>query len=154
MDEKITVGMGEAASGSGSGVFVARTLGSCVAVCLYDKQRQNGVMVHVVLPDERCGLNTDNPFIYASAGVRRAIEIMEDMGTPTWDIRAYVIGGANVLTCIKNGRDIGKKNYERAKKELFKKGIKPTGQYTGGRVSRTVEFDIETGGLHITEISA
>ncbi len=150
MKQKIMIERSEGACGSGDTAFVARGLDDDVAVCIYDEEHGIGAMVRAALPDERrCALDNAAPYTYAREGVQKAIAEMEKLGADISDMHAFLIGGALGKLCRKNGWDVGKRTLERAKKELIKRGIHISGQYTGGSRRRSVEFDLNTGGLHL-----
>ena len=48
--DKIIVGIAEGKIAKGDQVLVSYALGSCVGVCLYDRQARIAGMAHVILP--------------------------------------------------------------------------------------------------------
>jgi chemotaxis protein CheD len=50
MKNKIIIGIGEYTVSNNDSLIVTLGLGSCVGVCLIDKKRKIGAMIHVMLP--------------------------------------------------------------------------------------------------------
>lgn len=73
---------------------VSTILGSCVAVCLWDRQQGVGGMNHFLLP--RCG-SSPATLRYGDVAVARLLAAMERLGCQSADVRAKVFGGAAVL---------------------------------------------------------
>lgn len=48
--DKIIVGIAEGKIARGNQVLVSYALGSCVGVCLYDRQEHVAGMAHIILP--------------------------------------------------------------------------------------------------------
>lgn len=59
MNEVITIGIADAAIARQPCILVTYALGSCVGVCLYEKKRRIGGMVHILLPSRAAAVNQD-----------------------------------------------------------------------------------------------
>lgn len=127
-------------------VLKACALGSCVAAILYDRIKKIGGMIHIALPDssldDRKGLG-----YYADTGLSALLERMVGFGASRKNIRAKIVGGANVLN-ISN--DIGKSNIIAVKKILKKSNIQITADHTGDTIARTASFFLDTGKVIIS----
>ncbi len=126
-------------------------LASCVAITAYNPVRRTGAMVHVALPkpsnnEERLS----RPCYYATSGIPLMIEkLCSNCGCYKSDLQIQIFGGAESI----NDKDIfqiGKKNIEAVIETLNKMNLKISKADIGGRVSRTVEFDSNTGAVYIT----
>ncbi|CAK0779514.1 chemotaxis protein CheD [Azospirillaceae bacterium] len=98
---------------------VLRTiLGSCVAVCLWDRRLRFGGMNHFLLP--RCPLNAERSTRYGDVAIPVLIEKMLGLGSRISDLQAKIFGGANVLRSPRGGEiySVGKSNAEVAISEL------------------------------------
>ncbi len=125
--------------------------GSCVAVTVYDKTKQIGGMLHIVLPGKRAKLRKQkiNTY-YADTGIHILIEEMIKKGVKLEHISANIIGGASSGT-IKDDNNIGRKNVETALRILHDKKIEIDKINTGGRYSYKILLNIESGELKITK---
>ena len=128
-----------------SSVFVNRNayhiktvLGSCVAVCLYDKEKQFGGMNHYMLPvwnDE--GLATPK---YGNIANKRLLEKMISLGAKKENLVAKIFGGANQIMGA-NTYEVGFRNVHVAKEFLHKEGITLLKSDVGGTRGRKIIMD-------------
>jgi len=127
------------------------SLGSCVALMLYDELMGIGSMVHIMLPDINLAKAKENRAKFANTVVEIIIKEMIDLGAVRRRIKAKIVGGANMFLSI--GRDnpiqIGARNIAAVKEELRKRQIRLIAQDTGGDYGRSVEFFLETGIVRI-----
>lgn len=158
---------------SGNHELVAPSLGSCVALCLYDKSKKIGGMAHVVLPsrilrDIRSTNFQGEPYPsakYADEVIMLLLnEMIRQVGHSELSLEAKVAGGAqmflgaaqkrkNIYEVDKKGFPlIGRSNSEILKKELSKFNIPLIGSDLGGNWGRTVSFRVETGVVSIRRI--
>jgi chemotaxis protein CheD len=150
MPEEIIINMGRYAVSDTEVVLVSLSLGSCVGVTLYDREKKVGAMAHVMLPRL---WNTDrvkedyNIYKFADVVIPKMIEEMQKKGCSLQRITAKIAGGAHMFPGISEAEvmDIGKQNTATVSEELEKLGIKITGSEIGGHVGRTVRFNTNTG---------
>ncbi|CAK0764608.1 putative chemoreceptor glutamine deamidase CheD [Gammaproteobacteria bacterium] len=93
--------------------YVRTVLGSCVAVCLWDRQLHFGGMNHFVLPTRTA--NDEYSFRFGDVAVPALIERMINFGSSLECLQAKVFGGANILYPRSS---IGQRNVELAIDEL------------------------------------
>lgn len=129
--------------------YVVKTvLGSCVAVCLWDKRQKFGGINHYMLPTWN-GNDLASPK-YGNIAIDKLIEKMKSLGSRTEDLQAKVFGGGELLE-IGNGRPsmmIGERNIMVARTMLAEKKIPILGSSTGGRKGRKIIFFTDTGEVH------
>lgn len=132
---------------------VVRTvLGSCVAVCLWDRQRRYGGMNHFVYPS--VGEQQKATAKFGNAATRQLIRMMEEAGCRVTDIEARLFGGGR-----RNGEDayaVSDDNVRVAREVLKRCGIPVVSEDVGGNTGRKVIFDTSTGNaavLKVREIS-
>ncbi len=129
--------------------YVVKTvLGSCVAVCLWDKRQKFGGINHYMLPTWN-GNDLASPK-YGNIAIEKLIEKMRSLGSRTEDLQAKVFGGGELLE-IGNGRPsmmIGERNIMVARTMLAEKKIPILGSSTGGRKGRKIIFFTDTGEVH------
>jgi len=122
---------------------ISTVLGSCIAVCLYDKVEQIGSMNHYLVPlwNEN-GLQSPK---YGNISIPRLIENMINVGCSVKNIEANVFGGANVIDVRIKDMMIGRKNIIIAKELLREHNITITAQDIGGTQGRRIMMRSDTG---------
>jgi len=122
---------------------IVTVLGSCVAVCLYDRQRQFGAMNHYLLPLwNGNGLQTPK---FGNISIPRMIENMVNIGTDVRHLEAKLFGGANINATNLEKMMIGKKNIIIAKEILQQYKIPIVAEDTGGSKGRKVLMKSDSG---------
>ena len=123
--------------------YITTLLGSCVAVCLYDRRQQFGGMNHFMLPLwNGNGLASQK---YGNIATRQLIQKMESLGSRKSDIVAKVFGGASVLDINTSIFHVGERNTEVAKSELAALGISIVASSVKGDRARKIIFNTFTG---------
>ncbi len=120
--------------------FVDTILGSCVAVCLFDKVKNIGGINHYMLPLWN-GSGLASPK-FGNIATEKLIEKMLKNGATIENIVAKVFGGANQMDSTMN---IGQRNVDIAKEVLNQYNIKIIAENTGGTVGRKLRYDTATG---------
>lgn len=120
--------------------MVDTVLGSCVAVCLYDKQLKTGGINHFMLPLWN-GNGLASPK-FGNIATEKLIEKMQRNGSTLKNIVAKVFGGANQMNSSMN---IGARNIEIAKEVLAHYGITIIAENVGGNVGRKLKYNTGTG---------
>jgi chemotaxis protein CheD len=127
-------------------MLVTYSLGSCIAVSLFDPEIKIGGMIHYQLPDSK--MNEErarrDPFMFADTGLNLLINEMTKMGANKKRLSIKAAGGAAMKTGPA-GFDIGKRNFLSLRKVLWQCGIMMHGQDLGGSNPRNMYLDIETG---------
>lgn len=120
--------------------MVDTVLGSCVAVCLFDKQLKTGGINHFMLPLWN-GNGLASPK-FGNIATEKLIEKMQRNGSILKNIVAKVFGGANQMNSSMN---IGARNIEIAKEVLAHYGITIIAENVGGNVGRKLKYNTGTG---------
>jgi chemotaxis protein CheD len=76
-------------------MLLLTTLGSCIAVCLWDRQARVGGMNHFMLPDNSAESGRYGPF-----AMEMLINALMKQGAQRMTLEAKVFGGAHVLNSI------------------------------------------------------
>ncbi len=124
-------------------ISISTVLGSCIAVCLYDKKLRIGGMNHYLLPFwNGNGLQS---LKFGNISIPKLIEGMLEKGASIRNIEAKIFGGAeiNILSC--NTIMIGEKNILVAREILNDYGIKIVAEDLGGSSGRKIKFNLENG---------
>ena len=88
-------------------LLVMTTLGSCIAVCLWDRQAKIGGMNHFMLPDNGGGASDSGR--YGSYAMELLINEMMKMGASRLTMEAKVFGGGAVISGM-NTINVGERN--------------------------------------------
>lgn len=126
--------------------LVTYSLGSCLGVTIYDPQIRLGGMVHCMLPLSKVdpAKAEVRPYMFVDTGVSRMLTELYDLGLRKARAVVNVAGGAQILD-QKNVFNIGERNITVLRKLLWKNGLLMNVQSTGGKVSRTIALDIDSG---------
>ncbi|MDH5599327.1 MAG: chemotaxis protein CheD [Cyclobacteriaceae bacterium] len=122
--------------------YVTTILGSCVAICLYNKKYQFGGINHYMLPLWN-GEGLASPR-YGNIANDKLYEKMKGLGSLKEHLVAKVFGGANQ---IQSTSQIGQKNIQIAMDMMSDLGIPVVAQSVGGTIGRKIIFDTYTGGV-------
>ncbi|MDX1921117.1 MAG: chemotaxis protein CheD [Candidatus Caenarcaniphilales bacterium] len=159
---------------SSSHELVAPSLGSCIALCLYDKSKKIGGMAHVVLPSRILRDIRSSNFhgeTYPSAKYADEVimlilnEMIRQVGHSELSLEAKMAGGSQMFVGAQKRKTlnevdkkgfplIGRSNAEVLKKELAKFNIPLLGSDLGGNWGRTVSFRVDTGVVSIRRIGS
>ncbi|MFC5867045.1 chemoreceptor glutamine deamidase CheD [Aquincola agrisoli] len=89
-------------------MLIMTTLGSCIAACLWDRDRRIGGMNHFMLPD---GGGANDSGRYGSFAMELLINEMMKRGASRLSMEAKVFGGGAVVSGI-NSINVGERNTE------------------------------------------
>ncbi|MCQ2226862.1 MAG: chemotaxis protein CheD [Bacteroidales bacterium] len=126
--------------------YVVKTvLGSCVAVCLWDKRLHFGGINHYMLPTWN-GNDLASPK-YGNIAIDKLIEKMRVMGSRIEDLEAKLFGGGELLDVGggKSATQIGERNIQIAKSMLDSYKIPVVAQSLGGKRGRKILYLTDTG---------
>jgi chemotaxis protein CheD len=135
-----------ALSGSPDELLVTYSLGSCIAVIIFDPEACVGGMLHFMLPESSLDPEkaAKNPYMFADTGITRLFKSSYQMGAKKENIVVKAFGGAQMLD--PNGLfNIGKRNYLAMRKIFWKNNVAITAEHVGGEVNRTVRLEMDTG---------
>jgi len=127
-------------------ILVTYSLGSCVALSLYDPVVGIGGLIHCMLPLSKIDpvKARANPCMFTDTGVQALLQAVFDMGAKRENLVTKVAGGARLLDSNNLFR-IGERNYTVLRKVLWKNNILITSEDVRGTISRTVYLYMDTG---------
>lgn len=153
MKNTINVGISDMKIAASPDVLATYALGSCVGVCIIDKIKQVGGMVHIMLPNNTNPDNLDQVYKYADTGVSEMIKNLEKKGCIRIRMTAKIAGGAKMFEIKDDNKSsigtIGERNVVAVKKVLRDLRIRLIAEDTGLNYGRTIFFDCSTGELKI-----
>lgn len=129
--------------------LVHTVLGSCVAVCLWDRVKRFGGMCHYIygqLFDDAMSSK------YGQFAIPRLFRLMLEYGAARDDIKAHLVGGGDHAGMRS---PVGEQNVALAEKLLSLYGVKVVTRDVRGCRGRKVVFNNQTGEIwiwHIDEI--
>lgn len=139
--------MGEIKTSKTAAIFVCVGIGSCIALFLFEPNLKIGGVAHIMLPDFKAFPNISNHAKFANTAPAILIERLNKMGAETVNLRAKIVGGANLFdwSDTEAMADLGNKNSEIVKKELINNKIYLRAQDTGGKLGKTARFNTMSG---------
>lgn len=129
-------------------ILVARGLGSCIGITVYDRTRKIAAMAHVMLPGPAPEkIDEEQPARYAEPAVIELIRAVEKRGGRRTDLVVKIAGGAQVIKLYnKDDRlQVGRRNIQAVQEAAARHGLIIRGEHTGGTVGRTLYLYAATG---------
>ena len=123
--------------------WIITILGSCVAVCMYDRKRGIGGINHFMLPYWN-GDGLESPK-YGNVAIGQLFTKLLDFGAKKEDIVCKIFGGGEVLGENSLIFNVGKRNIEIAIKLIGEMNISVVNSSTGGKLGRKIYFNSTTG---------
>jgi chemotaxis protein CheD len=127
-------------------------LGSCVAVCLYDRVARIGGMNHIMLPGKADMRHFDSSARYGINAMELLINRIMALGGNRKRLVAKAFGGAHVLPDISPENGVGRKNIEFVFEFLKVETIELISHDLGGYEARKVYFHTDTGEVLLKRI--
>ena len=146
----VTVGIADLNVASNSDTVCTYALGSCVGICLYDKDLKIAGLAHIMLPwSKDANIPNDNMRRYADTGITELIQKMIACGARKPRLTAKIAGGAQMFATNSAVFNIGDRNVDAVKKVLASYNIPIIAEQTGSNFGRTVFFHADTGIMEI-----
>lgn len=132
---------------------ITTILGSCVAVCLFDRVRRIGGMNHFLLASG--GSAFEDRGRYGDSACDDLLQCFVASGSRLFDLEAWVIGGASVGglgVSTATGLPLGARNAGAARDALRRHGVGVDHEDTGGISARRLQFQTGSGLLEVRTI--
>jgi chemotaxis protein CheD len=127
-------------------VELLTSVGSCVAICLYDSKHKSGGLAHIMLPSSTMGPQEPLPAKFADTAVPALVKALSQIVGKETRLTAKIAGGANMFASLGANRlDIGAKNVKAVKTILDQHSIRLTGEDVGGTHGRRITFNTASG---------
>lgn len=128
---------------STDGHIIETVLGCCIGICLYEKSKKIGGLLHIMLPSAPKS-KPGKPSKYADTGLMEILQVMKnEYHVDSNDLKAKIFGGAKMKS--EAAYDIGQKNADKVREILRSKGIQILNEKVGGEHGYKIEFDVSTG---------
>lgn len=156
MSELLVVGISDYKVARNPNTFVTYALGSCVGICLYDKQLKIGGLAHIMLPESSMFSNNDiNRMKFADTAIVDLVKDLVKIGADRKRLTAKIAGGAQMFE-VQQGSlvgTIGERNVASVKNMLNSLRIPILAEDTGLNYGRTVYFNLDTGIMKVQSLS-
>jgi len=126
---------------------ITTVLGSCVAVCLWDRKRQAGGMNHYLLP--RAPAPGERSPRHGDTALDLLLARLEILGSPLDELDARVFGGASVLG---RGLNLAEENVAMAYRWLYERAVPVVAEDVLGTAARRIHFDVATGRTRLRKV--
>lgn len=130
--------VGEFHIGKGKDI-ISTVLGSCIAICLFDKKVKVGGMIHYLLPESGSSILDKKQYMYGDNLFDVLVSALKRRGAQKESMVAKIIGGSNIMD-RDDVHGVGTKNIIFAQKILKKYGIKVEKEDVGGGGSRKIIY--------------
>jgi len=126
-------------------------LGSCVAVCLYDRKRKVGAMCHSLLPKSKANAANGECSRFVDCSIHSMVrELAEQCGSLPVDLEAKVFGGARMFNSTSEERGnrlprVGTENVKAAQNVLRQYGMQVSVEEVGAAGGYKIFFESHTG---------
>lgn len=152
----ININMAEMAVGKEHTRIRTSSLGSCVAIVLYDATTQVGGMAHIMLPsrdDKPADVIDEFSAKYADEAVDKLIFEIEKLGGKKECLKAKLVGGAKMFRILSGDNfGVGYRNAEAARIRLKVLNIPIEAEDIGGTVGRAADFNIGNGLVEVVTV--
>lgn len=154
MSNIIQVGMADLKLATNPDKLLTAGLGSCIGICLYDKNVAKGGMAHIMLPSSSLAKEPINQAKFADSAIILLIEELEKFGCSRSRLQAKYAGGSQMFKFSGESdiMKIGFRNAQAVEENLQKHRIHVLATDTGGNYGRTITFDPKTGDLLVRTI--
>lgn len=131
--------------------LVAFSIGSGIAVSIYDPVTRSGGLLNCVLPDS-LQLSSSKaqiqPYMFVDTGLAALCDALHDLGAQKENLKVVLAGGAQTIDQTAEF-NIGRKNHQAVK--FFLKSVHLAIQYAdvGGIYLRTLRLDMSNGATTI-----
>jgi chemotaxis protein CheD len=151
MNNRITIGIGDFAVAKAPKTLYTSSLGSCLAVVLYEPNLKTAGMAHILLPYHQQYKDKSNPAKFADTAVELLVGELKKLGASQGNLRAKIAGGSKLGNLMPKDDifKVGEKNVKAVVLELSKYKIPIESKDILGDCYRTVEFNIYEGNLQI-----
>ncbi|MCC6233722.1 MAG: chemotaxis protein CheD [Verrucomicrobiales bacterium] len=150
-EHRVIVGIADlAVTNNRSATLTTYSLGSCLAVAIYDPVIRCGGLLHAMLPDSSIDpvKAAKQPGMFIETGVAALFRAAYQFGAEKMRMRIAVAGGGQIMD-NSGFFNIGKRNYEALMALFQKHGLRVAAEQVGGLVNRTVYLNVASGEVRL-----
>jgi chemotaxis protein CheD len=130
---------------SGPDVVISTLLGSCVAACMFDPERNVGGLNHFLLPEG------EGTLLYGDYAMETLLNAILARGGRRKHIAAKIFGGAQ-MSCSTSVLKVGERNIAFVRTYLAKEGFPVLAEDVGGSAARRVWLHPVTGRVWVERL--
>lgn len=123
-------------------ITISTILGSCAAICLWDRQKRAGGMNHYLLPDGSA--EGPNRLRYGNVANAELLKQVLALGCDIKNLQAKVFGGSSAFS-VDLSHSLGTRNVDLAESFLRSAGIPVVERDVSGKHGRRLVFQITDG---------
>lgn len=133
--------------------ILVTTVGSCIAIILYEPYKDPIGLVHIMLPNSK-NKESKNPLKYADTGIKTLIQLMRYNQESAHKLKAKIAGGAQMFGEISKDTpiQIGIENIKSVKEILKFYKIPILGEDLGGQKGRQILVDSSNKKIYVNFI--
>lgn len=126
--------------------LITYSLGSCIAVVVFDPVARVGGLLHFMLPESQIDPEKArrNPWMFADTGIPFLFKEAYKFGAEKGRLIVKVAGGSQILD-DQGFFNIGKRNYAAMRKIFWRNNVLIKAEDVGGMINRTVRLEMATG---------
>ncbi len=154
--KNIIVGISDYKVAKDGDVLTTYALGSCVGICLYDRQLKIAGLAHIMLGmSSGYNVKTGSENRFADLAIKNMLDDMRKAGASIGRLTAKIAGGAQMFQTLAESQvsNIGQKNILAVKQVLSQNNISILAEDTGKNYGRTQTFDSSNGKMTIKSYS-
>ena len=133
---------------SANAALIRTVVGSCIAVCLWDRKRNYGGMNHFLYPEAARKSKTTAQ--YGNVAIPALLRMMKNIGSSKKNLVAQIYGGGRLYDSERNR--VGEENTEIARKILRDNNITIISEDVGGKMGRKILFDTYSGHAAVLKV--
>ena len=156
MSQLVVVGISDYKIARGPDILVTYALGSCIGICLYDRDNKIGGLSHIMLPDSNMFSNQEvNRMKFADTAIEDLVQKMKCHGLCRSGLTAKIAGGAQMFDVQPGSKigSIGERNLNSVKQVLSRLRIPILAESTRQNFGRTVYFNPGTGTMQVHSLN-
>ncbi len=123
-------------------VTISTILGSCAAVCLWDRHKRAGGMNHYLLPEGQG--EGPNRLRYGNVANPELLKQVLALGCEIRNLQAKIFGGSSAFA-VDLSQSVGSRNVELAESFLRSAGIPVVDREVSGKHGRRLNFQVVDG---------
>ena len=131
--------------------IIGTLLGSCIAVCLYDRENRISGMNHFMLPGRisSSDIFKDRSARYGITAINHLLDSLKKAGAKKNYLIAKIFGGGHVLETLGDMISIPNDNIKLAKIMMEMEDISITQEDVGENYTRKLLMDVQTGKVYL-----
>lgn len=150
-EHRVIVGISDlAVSNNPSVTLTTYSLGSCLAIAIFDPVVRVGGLLHIMLPDSSIDpvKAAAQPGMFVDTGVATLFRAAYQLGAEKQRMRIAVAGGSQIMD-TGGFFNIGRRNYEALTQLFHRHGLRIAAEQVGGLVNRTMYLSLATGEVRL-----